>query len=347
MIHYLCIGRQVLATFLISVLFTLMPLIGNDNRAFAAEETNVHALIEGAKKEGEVVFYSATNIEDTRALVAKFNEKYPSIKVEIYSSINVNILNRMLMEAKGKRRINDVLMTAGVTTQTIKDSGLLARYLSPESKFYPEGFKDKEGYWTDSFLTVHSMVYNTRLLPARELPVKYRDLLNPKWKGKMGINLENHMWILAITDSMGEQEGLEFLKALAQQNPVVRTGGAMTVMLAAAGEISLGVSVNANSVERAKAVGAPVDWIRLKEPFYGELHPVALNVTAPHPNAAKLLIDYILSPEGQEVLVKLGRISSRTGLKPSYIKADLIRPLNPTPGKTEYTKKLIRQIFVK
>lgn len=348
MVHYLCEFRQIFIYILISL--TLLPIVVADNETFAAssEEARLASLIEGAKKEGEVAFYCAMSMEDTRNLVARFREKYPFIKVELYRADNASVLSRLLMESRAKRRINDVVMTTGDTTYALKENGILTKYLSPESKFYPEGFKDSEGYWTDHHLSVHSLVYNTRLVPPKEIPVKYKDLLHPKWKGKLGINLNNHMWTAAIMDSMGEQAGLEFLHALAQQNPMVRRGGTLSTLLVAAGELSMAVSINANNVEEVKAKGASVDWARLNETFYAELHPVALNAFAPHPNAAKLLIDFTLSQEGQELAVKLGQISSRTGMRPSYIKAEGLKPLMPTSGKDAgYYQKLIKKIFTK
>lgn len=281
-------------------------------------------------------------------LVAKFQEKYPFIKAEVHRSNNVNTLNRILMEARAKKRKNDVAITTGNTTQVLKEKGVLAKYLSPQRKFYPEGFKDKDGYWTDVFLTVHSLVYNTRMVPPKEIPVKYKDLLNPKWKGKLGINLNNFMWAKVIANIMGEEGGLEFLKALARQNPSVRKGGTLSTTLVAAGELPIAVSVNANNVEEIKAKGAPVDWARLQEPLYAEVHPAALNAFAPHPHAAKLFIDFAISQEGQKLIVELGKISSRRGIKSKFMKSEDVNPLLPSSGKeTAYYQELMRKTFLK
>jgi len=340
-----CIFMALLVGLTMNILFACLQ-----GGLFAAspEEERMSSLTEAARKEGEVSFYCAMSMEDARVLVAKFREKYPFIKVDLYRSDNASVLNRLLMENRAKRWVNDVVMTTGDITMAIKDNGLLAKYVSPESKFYPDAFKDKEGYWTDHHLSVHTVVYNTRLVPPKDVPVKYKDLLNPRWKGMLGINLNNHMWTAAIIDTMGEQQGLEFLNALAQQNPLVRRGSTLTTLLVAAGELPLAVSVNANVVEEVKSKRAPVDWARMKEPFYAELHPVALNAFAPHPNAAKLLIDFTLSQEGQELGYKLGQICSRTGMRPSYIKAEGLKPLIPTSGKDAgYYQKLIKKIFVK
>jgi len=351
MFNYLRALRHAVIMLTFSIIIPGFPLAGHYVEAFGAslEEGRGGNLIEGARKEGSVAIYTAMALESSKALVDKFQEKYPFIKAELYRASNISTLNRLLMEAKAKKRTNDVVITTGDITQALKENGVLAKYLSPESKFYPEGFKDKEGYWTDVFITVHSVVYNTRLVAPKDVPVKYKDLLNPKWKGKLGINLNNIMWIPAITRTMGEQEGMEFLKALAQHNPVVRNGGTLTVLLVSAGETAMAVSVNANNVEDVKAKGAPVDWARLKEPIYGEVHPGALNAFAPHPNAAKLFLDFASSQEGQELILKFGSVSSRKGMRPSpSIKAEDVIPLLPRSGKdTAYYNELIRKIFVK
>jgi len=350
MSEYLNNGRRIFLALTVSIAVIFTPFIDRYSKLSAAssEDERIIGLMEGAKKEETVSFYTALSVDDVRVVVGKFHEKYPFIKVDLYRASNLAVLNRLLIENKANRRINDVVMVTGDMTMAIKDNGLLAKYSSPESKFYPNAFKDKDGYWTDHHISVHAVVYNTRLVSPKEVPVKYKDLLNPKWKGKIGINLNNHMWPAAIIDSMGEREGLEFLNALSRQNTTVRRGGYLTTMLVAAGELALGVSVNANTVEEVKEKGATVDWIRLNEPVYADLHPVALNAQAPHPNAGKLLIDFLLSEEGQNLGLQLGQISARTGMRPSYIKTENIRPLKPAPGKDSgYYQKLIKNIFVK
>ena len=154
--------------------------------------------------------------------------------------------------------------------------------------------------------------------------------------------------LLKSLHQIGNEVRLEFLHALARQNPTVRRGGTLSTLLVAAGELSMAVSINANNVEDVKSKGAPVDWVRLKEPFYAELHPIALNAFAPHPNAAKLLVDFAISQEGQELMLKFGTISSRRGMRASFIKAEDINPLLPTSGKdTAHYQELIRRIFKK
>ncbi len=143
-----------------------------------------------------------------------------------------------------------------------------------------------------------------------------------------------------------KEDGLKYLEALARQNPIVRYGGTLNIMLTAAGEMAMAVSVNHDSVGKAKARGAPVDWARVK-PYYGDLHPIALSAYAPRPNASKLFIDFTLSQEGQELMAGLGSVPARKGLKSKILRAEEIIPLDPALGeKMEYYQKLMKQTFV-
>ena len=137
---------------------------------------------------------------------------------------------------------------------------------------------------------------------------------------------------------------MKYLEALARQNPVVRAGGTITVMLTAAGEYEVAVPVNDSQAEPVKVRGAPVDWVGLK-PYYGDLHPISLAANPPHPNAGKLFIDYFLSQEGQSWVMKLGKTPSRKGLK-SRVRAEEINAIDPNIDG-EYYKKLVKQIFSK
>jgi iron(III) transport system substrate-binding protein len=287
-------------------------------------------------------------LPDAVAFVGKFNKKYPFIKAELNRLGNIKLLNRILMENRAKKNIADVMTCKGDAMYLLQKRGILAKYDSPERKYYDERFKDKEGYWTDVYPTVHSLVYNTRMVSPEDAPVTYQDLLNPKWKGKIGVNLNNFMWSEVLMRIMGKEKGIEYLEALAKQNPTVREGSTISIMLVAAGELAMAVSVNANLIENHVAKGAPVKRARLKEPYYGDLHPIALTANAPHPNAGKLLIDYFLSQEGQEFMVEVGKIPARKGLKSPLIRSEDITPLDPALGaKTDYYQKLMRNIFVR
>ena len=121
---------------------------------------------------------------------------------------------------------------------------------------------------------VHTIAYNPKMVAAPELPGRYIDLLQPRWKDKLGVNRNNLMFLAAMITHFGKENGLEFLQKLAGQAPQVRSGGTLLATLVAAGEFPLGFSINENNVENLKLKGAPVDWLKPADPFYGELVPI-------------------------------------------------------------------------
>src|SRR5207244_7406821 len=179
--------------------------------------------------------------------------------------------------------------------------------------------------------------------------VRYTDLLLPKWKDKAGMNGNNIMFLAAIMNFYGKDKGMDFLQKLAAQNPQVRGGGTQLTMLLAAGEFPMAFSINENNIENFKQRGGPIDWVRLADPLYGETVPVGIMAGAPHPNAARLFVDYTLSKEGQELFRDLGKIPARGDVTPRInIDRDKIRMIPPEEeAKTVYYGKLFDELFVK
>lgn len=337
--HKFIIGMIVVLTFLSP---GYLP-----NPAVAADDFSNAEVKKEAQKEGKLAFYTSFVLTDAMVFIEKFQKKYPFLKVDLYRLNNTQILTRVLAEQRAKKPTVDVITCKGDTIYFMQKNGLLGKYLSPERKFYADGFKDKEGYWTDVYPTVHCVVYNTRMVAPNDVPVTYQDLLKPRWRGKIGINPNNYMWQEAILQIMGKEEGLKYLEALSRQNPIVRDGGTLNIMLTAAGEMAMAVSVNANLVEKEKAKGAPVDWARVK-PYFGDLHPIALTAHPLHPNASKLFIDFFLSQEGQELMVDLGNVPARKGLKSKIVRSEDIIPIDPALGEQmEYYQKLMKQTFAR
>lgn len=293
--------------FMLAVLLVAQPAIALEDR--------VQELVEGAKKEGKMSFYTSMGQQDCSALLQKFEAKYPFIKTELSRLNAERLLIKFLAEAKAKRNTADVIINGGFRTQITKKAGLLMKYVSPESKAYPEGFKDPEGYWTDTFNNANVLAYNTRLVAAKDLPQNYEDLLQPRWKGKIGMETKAYEWFFQMLRIMGEEKGIEYMKKLAQQKPMLRIGGTLLAQLVVAGEFPLAITTYSNGVEVSRSLGAPVDWIPLY-PVIGILHPVAIAAHAPHPHAAKLFVDFVLSKEGMGIIRSFKRIPSRPDVEP-------------------------------
>jgi iron(III) transport system substrate-binding protein len=268
-----------------------------------------------AKTEGEVVLYSSLNNEQIVTLVDAFKKKYPSIKPSFYRGTSERVLQRVVTEAKAGRFAADVVTSAGFQVQLLKESGLTQRFVPPEASAFTEGFKDPEGHWVSVHSLLNSMAYNTQLVKPNEAPKKYEDLLAPRWKGRLGVNLQDPEWYVSLQRRWGKEKARNFLKALAAQQPGVRDGHNITAQLLAAGEFHAVSNTYAHIAARIKNQGGPVQYV-FDEPVITYVHPITLMKAAPHPNAGKLLISFILSIEGQRMLRDQGRIPSHRDVDP-------------------------------
>jgi len=289
------------------------------------------------------------NAADAVTVQATFEKKFPQIKVDLVRAGAPAMLQRVLTEYRGGKIFADVVLGFGFIHYELGQLKLLARYESPERPNYVAQFKDKDGFWTNVIPIVHTIAYNPKMLQPAELPVRYTDLLLPKWKGKAGMNSNNIMFLAAMMTHFGKEDGMDFLQKLAAQAPQVRGGGTLLTTLVAAGEFPLAFSINENNVENFKLKGAPIDWVRVADPLYGELVPIGIMAGAPHPNAARLFVDYTLSREGQELFRNLRKVPARNDVVPKFnIDRDKIKMIPPEEeARTGYYAKLFGDLFVK
>jgi iron(III) transport system substrate-binding protein len=281
---------------------------------FAARATAA-SLEDAAKAEGEVVFYSSLNNEQIVTLIEAFKKKYPFIKPSFYRATSERVLQRASTEAKAGRYAVDVATAAGFQLELMKESGLTQKYLPPEAAFYNDGFTDPDGHWVSVHSLLNAMAYNTQLVKPGEAPRRYEDLLAPRWKNRLGVNLQDPEWYVNLQRRWGKEKARNFLKALAAQQPGLRDGHNITAQLLAAGEFNAVSNTYAHIAARIKNQGGPVQYV-FDEPVITYVHPIALMKAAPHPNAGKILIGFILSAEGQRMLRDQGRIPSRRDIDP-------------------------------
>ncbi len=280
----------------------------------AVEDSSGASLIEGAKKEGRVMVYGASSLTEAVPIIKKFEQKYPFIKVDYQQALGETNANRIMTEAKAGKYQADVYTGKLRAVLTLKGQGLLARYKSPESKFFREGYIDPEGYRAAIYLSIFVIAYNSNLVKPQDVPKKYEDLLDPKWMGQIGLNQYEYDWFTGILESMGRAKGIAFMEKLARQKPVLRDSASLSAQLLAAGEFPLG-TMYVHSAARMKIKGAPVDWAKFDFPAPTNLTSMSLLAKAPHPNAARLFYDHILSQDVQEMLTTMGRIPSRSGVR--------------------------------
>jgi iron(III) transport system substrate-binding protein len=283
--------------------------------AFFPDIARAATIEDSAKSEGEVVLYSSLNNEQIVTLVDAFKKKYPSIKPSFYRGTSERVLQRAVTEAKAGRFAVDAVTSAGFQLQLLKESGLTQRFVPAEAVAYNEGFKDPDGHWVSVHSLLNSMAYNTQLVKPNEAPKKYEDLLASPWKSRLGVNLQDPEWYVSLQRRWGKEKARNYLKALAAQQPGVRDGHNIAAQLLAAGEFHAVTNTYAHIAARIKGQGGPVQYV-FDEPVITYVHPITLMKAAPHPNAGKLLVSFILSIEGQRMLRDQGRIPSHRDVDP-------------------------------
>jgi iron(III) transport system substrate-binding protein len=317
---------------LLLTFYLLMSSTFFDRRLFAAGADGAK-ILEGAKREGRLILYTGMDTDEANLYTKEFSKKYPFIKTEIFRSSGEKVQARFLVEHRAGVHSADVFQTSIIQVYQLKNSGLLAKYISEEAAVYADGFKDPQGYWTAFYQIPYVIGYNTRLVATKDAPASYEDLLNPKWKGLVGLETEEYQWFYHLLQIMGRDKGLDYMKKFAGQNLQMRKGHTLLAQLVAAGEMAVATVVYSNRIERMKASGAPVEWVRFKGPTITAINAIAIPEKAPHPNAARLFVDFVLSKEGQSLLRGLRRIPARTDVLPDP--PTLTKGLNLYPARPE------------
>jgi len=284
----------------------------------AYAQTDLSAFLGGAKQEKEVVWYTTTSATDNQAIVAGFNRKYPFLKVQALRTTGEKLRQRVLTETSSGQYFADALSASGMEMGLLKSRNLLQPYEAPEAANYPAGAKDRERYFTAIYARNFVMGYNTAMVPEKDRPKDWPDLLDPKWNGKIGIDEEEFEWYGTLIDYWGRERAGRFMRALAAQQPQLRRGHSLLAQLLAAGEFPISIVVPFE-IEQLKRRGAPVDWSATSDPIVTSINVIGLSTKAPHPNGAKLLINYILSEEGQNIIRSASRVPIRPGVKPTAV----------------------------
>lgn len=328
----------------ITAIALLICLAGNTalGRAAASDP-----LIDGAKREGELVYYASMNLAEANAIIAEFEKRYPFIKVKLHRTGSEKLLTRVLTEYRAKKTFADIIQTVEFSMHIFNRSGVLARYLPQSNMLYPKEFKE-EGFWTTVYYNAYVTAYNTRLVPRAQLAKTYDDLLDAKWKGKLLMEGTKADWFAGMLQVLGAERGMKFMRELAKQQPSPREGHELLAQLVVAGEGVYDVNIPVSSVERMKERGAPIDWTALG-PVPAIMVGAGIATGAPHPNAAKLFLEFVLSRDGQRLMQTPGRHIARGDLvneAAAMLKDLKIVPVNPALAEKldEYAKQM-RAIF--
>lgn len=295
---------------LFALRLALIIFIGSSAAELIAADAS---LVERAKKEGTFMLYSSMNAPDVNHLFDGFRKKYPFITPKGYTTRSAALLERVITEARAGKQFADVIQGNAFTLYLLAKRGHTEAYLSPEAKTYADSFRDPANGWIAVYLQLNVIGYNSKLVPRSEAPKGYEDLLNAKWKGRMGLDDKQYIWYDGMLKVLGREKGLAYMKRLAGQAINFRSGNSLLANLLAAGEFGILINTRPESIDELKQKGAPVDWVATK-PTTANVLPIAIAKNAHHPNAGKLFMDYMLSEEGQKVLSAMSRTPVRPGI---------------------------------
>jgi iron(III) transport system substrate-binding protein len=257
-------------------------------------------LVAGAKREGVVTLYTSANVDDMAAVTAAFEKKY-GVKVRVWRGSSETLVQRSVAEARGARFDADVFETGGAAMESLHRERLLQEVKSPVLADLDAMALRPHGEWTGTRYNVFVAAYNTKLIRKDELPRDYGDLVDPKWKGKLGIEADDSDWFGGVIGELGEERGLKLFRDIAATNGIsVRKGHTLLANLITSGEVPLALTAYAYRVIQLKHSGAPVDWLTMP-PTIARLEGIGVARRAAHPNAAILFYDFMLT-EAQELL---------------------------------------------
>ncbi len=270
-------------------------------------------LADGAKREGEVNVYTSLVVDDVQSLAAAFEKKY-GVKVKFWRASSEKVVQRVVVETRANRFDFDVVETNGPELEALYREKLLAPASSPsDASLMPAAIRPHRA-WVGTRLNMFVHAYNTNLVRKDELPKTYADLLNPRWKGKLGIEAEDIDWFGAIVKELGEDKGLKLFRDISAANGFsVRKGHTLLAGLVASGEVPFALTVYNHNAERLKQKGAPIDWYAIA-PALVRSNGMGLSKKPAHPHAAVLFYDFLLSEQGQRILEKANYIPTNLKL---------------------------------
>ena len=299
-----------------------------------------------AKKEGQVVMYTSLNLKDSVPITEAF-EKKTGVKVQLWRASSEKVLQRAVTEARAGRFSPDVFETNGPEMEALYREKLLEEFFSPHFPDLPPAAFPKHRHYVADRFNFFTIGYNTNLVKPEEVPNTYEDLVHPRWAGRVGIEGSDVDWFGAVVKAMGEEKGLAFFRKLAASGPQIRTGHTLMAELVASGEIPLAATLYNHNVERLTVKGAPVKWKAL-QPTFGRPNAIGVAKRAPHPHAAMLFTDFMLSKEGQTLLKERNRVPASLSVD-THLNKFPFQMIDPiiTLDENDKWEKLWSDLFLK
>jgi len=303
-------------------------------------------LMAGAREEGTLAWYTSMATTESAPFAQAFERRY-GVKVQLWRALSENVLQRALTEARSRRRGMDVVETNAPEVEALAREQVVAPFESPYSADLPAWAVPSHRRWLSDRANLWVTGYNTGKVRPEELPTALAGFIAPQWRGRLSLEGTDYDWMHGVIEYMGEERGNEFFRQLSALRPEMRKGHALVAQLVAAGELPVCLTIYSGNAESIKSKGGPIDW-RPIEPLVGRPQALALASNAPHPHAALLFADFMLSAEGMRLLNDLGRVPSSRTQKTllDQHKFVMIDPMKATDEGPKW-EKMWNQLFLR
>jgi ABC-type Fe3+ transport system substrate-binding protein len=278
-------------------------------------------LIEGAKREGQVVIYAALiQNQAMRPIAEGFGKKYPFVRLTTWRADSEDIVQKAAAEVRANNVVADLVEGTGAGEEAV-EANIAQPYHAPAVAGFAETYRNRAGLWAPTRLSYYSIAYNTKLVPADRVPRSYEELLDPRWRGKMawriGSSTGTPLFLTNLRLAWGEEKARAYFEKLKDQKIVNFGAGSARTLVdrVIAGEYAIALNIFAHHPLISKAKGAPVNS-QLMEPVATTAATMSVVRGLHHPYSAMLLADYILSKEGQGILARAEYFPVDPGVAP-------------------------------
>jgi iron(III) transport system substrate-binding protein len=272
-------------------------------------------LVEGAKKETEMVWYTNTGLENANRYIQAFKKIYPFVNAQVWRAKTRQVIQRVISEAAAGRNLVDVVKPSTDLFPALLEKNLIGRYETPIRAIYPPHAKGT--YFTNMNYAFRVFAFNPRKVARKDVPKSWEELLQPRWKGEILFDESSLEEVMALVAAWGRDKAVNYFTRLSQQQLLIRVGRDTTTQMMMAGEAPLAVTTYAYNNEALRASNAPIDWVA-EDLIPALIYPLTMARSAPHPYSAALFYDFLISEQGQQLIAKEGRVVAHPKVEPIY-----------------------------
>jgi len=264
-------------------------------------------LVQAARIEGSLTVYTSNAADTLKVLSADFEKRY-GVRVDAWRASSAKVLQRAVAEKRANRWDFDAVSVSSPELEALSREKLLQEINSGWHGEMLEGTLPAHRGWAPQFINVFVQAYNTQAVKKRDLPGRWTDLLEPRWRGMLGVEAKAGEWYCSLLRNLGEKEGTELFRQIAARNGLsVRSGNSVLANMVVSGEVPMALAVYSHMIDQARQQGAPVDWFAI-EPTIGRSNGVGVSRRPPHPNAALLYYEYAIG-DAQPLMLKMNYLS--------------------------------------